>query len=138
MERKEFSRELFNTNDRVARDITKSFYQKTFGESLADNPDVYGADLIYNNKLVECEIKIVWKEDVFPYESIQIPERKSKIFVNDRFSEFVMINNKLSVLLVLKKENILTSPMVEVPNKYISKGEFFFQVPIQHARFYHI
>lgn len=138
MERKPFNKELFENNDKTAREITKSFYKDRYGFSINDNPNIYGADLMWENHLIECEIKNVWKDDIFPYSNVQIPERKSKIFLHRDFWEFIMINNNLTVLLSLDKEQILSSPIVEVNNKYISKGEYFYQVPIEFAKFYHI
>lgn len=135
---KPFDKILFNENDKLARQITKDFYKRQYDLALEDNSNKYGADLRWNKMLFECEIKRVWDGDVFPYNTIQIPERKLKIFSDPEFFEFVMINNELTTLLTIRRVTLLESPLKIVSNKYIKSGESFIQVPVEYAWFFHI
>lgn len=140
--RKRFDRELYNQTDKTAK--TKVFdllmpnddihvYEnpkKTGVDILAINPDT--EELLFN---IECEIKKVWKTDEFPYESVQFPERKAKYAKLDKPTLFVMFNHDQSKYLVVKSDDLLASPLAEVPNKYVYKGEMFYQVPLTKVTF---
>ena len=65
--RKRFDKKLFEENDPKARAIAKKFFG-TDSLVLEDNPNRYGPDLmqIENGEhigFVECEVKLVWKEE---------------------------------------------------------------------------
>lgn len=140
---KKFSKALFERNDAKARKITKEFYAKR-GIELRDNPDKYGVDLIrYEGENIvgytECEIKNVWREDNFPYGSVQFPERKGKFaYTTDLPVEFFMLNAKCNRALIVDGKDLLRSPLREIRNVYVSQGEAFFQVPLKNVQFYEI
>jgi len=77
---------------------------------------------------VECEVKTVWKGEVFPYETVQLPQRKSKFFISPTL--FFIWNNELSNALMFKSEDIKDLTPVEVCNKYVASGEMFYQIPL--------
>ena len=138
---KKFSKELFAQNDKKARKLAKEFYAKS-GIVLKDNPKKYGPDLMRmeNGKcvgFVECEIKRVWKDDAFPYGSVQFPERKAKyVYTTDLPVEFFMLNNKCNRVLKVDGKDILKSPLKSVRNIYMTRGdEMFFQVPLEKVTF---
>ena len=84
---------------------------------------------------VETEVKRVWKNKDFEYDSVQFPERKAKFAKLEVPTLFVMFNEKLSAYLVVKDKDLLKSPCVEVPNRYCYKGEYFYQVPLKKVKF---
>ena len=140
--RKRFDRELYNEVDKKTKEkvfsLLESFdnlqaeenSKKTKVDILVTDPDT--SELKFN---IECEIKKVWKNKEFPYESVQIPERKSKYAILDKPTLFVMFNADYSSYLVIKSSDLLASPLVEVPNKYVYKGEMFYQVPLTKVVF---
>lgn len=137
--RKRFDRELYDQNDELARGVVKKLLAGTEYQVI-DNPKKRGVDLLlYKNSQhianIECEIKKVWKEKEFPYESIQIPERKEKYTQLDKPTIFVMANADQSAFVAISQTALLKSPKKEVPNKYVYKGEYFFQVPKDQASF---
>lgn len=132
--RKRFDSNLYSQNDTLARNKVKELL-KDSDFKVVDNVKKTGVDLfVYKDGVhlinIECEIKRVWKTQEFPYESVQIPERKNKYFKLDKPTVFVMFNEDQSAYLAIKGEDLKNSPLKEVPNKYVWKGELFFQVPL--------
>jgi hypothetical protein len=132
--RKRFDTNLYSQNDSVARAKIKELFEGS-DYKIVDNAKKTGVDLfVYKNGThilnIECEIKRVWKTKDFPYESVQIPERKNKYFKLDKPTIFVMFNDDQSAYLAIKGKDLESSPLKEVPNKYVWKGELFFQVPL--------
>lgn len=130
--RKRFDPALYAENDAIARTTVKDLLKGTEFQVL-DNPKKRGVDLlVYKDSEhianIECEIKKVWKGEDFPYESVQIPERKQKYAELEKPTIFVMLNNDKSQYLALSGATLLGSPKKEVPNKYVYSGEHFFQV----------
>ena len=131
--RKRFDKNLYDSNDSTARTAGK-IYWRSFSYQAEDNPDRYGADLIVNTGwevfYSEVEIKRVWSGPLFKYDTLQIPERKRKFTVLDMPCMFLVLNNEQTHAFVCSSDLLSKSPVVEVPNKYVYKGEMFFQVPV--------
>ena len=127
--RKVFSKSLFDETDTSARAAAKLYWQ-----SVEDHPDRYAVDLIVDTGTetfyCEVEIKKVWSGTTFKYDTLQIPERKSKFAKLDKPAYFMVFNNEVTHAFLCPSSILLSSPVVEVPNKYVYKGEMFFQVPI--------
>lgn len=131
--RKRFDKSLYDNNDSTARTAGKKYW-RSFSYQAEDNPDRYGADLIVNTGwevfYSEVEIKRVWSGPLFKYDTLQIPERKRKFTVLDMPCMFLVLNNEQTHAFVCSSDLLSKSPVVEVPNKYVYKGEMFFQVPV--------
>lgn len=131
--RKRFDKDLYDSNDSTARTAGKKYW-RSFNYQAEDNPDRYGADLIVNTGwevfYSEVEIKRVWSGPLFKYDTLQIPERKRKFTVLDMPCMFLVLNNEQTHAFVCSSDLLSKSPVVEVPNKYVYKGEMFFQVPV--------
>lgn len=139
MTRKRFDPVLHSQNDPTAREKIKAIFDGS-EYKVVDNSKKMGVDLfLYKDGKhllnIEAEKKLVWKTAKFPYESVQIPERKSKYFKLDKPTIFVVINADQSSYLVIKGEDLQNSPLKEVPNRYVWKGEQFFQVPMSKVSF---
>lgn len=137
--RKKFDKELYEQNDAKARAAAKEILKDY---NVIDNPRKMGVDLIVLDKTkldkvlfyVECECKRVWK-DTFTYDSVQFPERKLKYTQLERDTYFIMFNHDFTQYLVVKGEDLASSPLEIVPNKYITYGEKFFKVPLSKVTF---
>ena len=70
----------------------------------------------------------MWDTDEFPFDSVQLPERKSKFF--DAPTLFFIWNKQLTSALLFKSDDIKDLTPVEVSNKYKASGEFFYQIPL--------
>lgn len=138
--RKRFDPNLHALADDPARKKVKELL-KDSGYNVIDNPKKRGVDiLVYDEKgkhvaNIECEIKLVWKAADFPYENVQFPERKEKYAIDKVPTVFLMFNNDQSSYLTVTGDVLITSPKKEVPNKYVYKGEYFFQVPKDKVKF---
>lgn len=140
--RKRFDPELYRINDQLAKECVKSIVDKR-KYKVEENPKKRGVDLLVYNKgihvfNIETEIKRVWKDKDFKYDSVQFPERKDKFCELEVPTLFVMFNADQSAYLVVKDKDLLKSPRVEVPNRYCYKEEYFFQVPLKKVVFNNI
>jgi len=138
-EYKKFSKRLFDTHDAPARTLSKMILEEQMGyRYAADHTDTYGPDLICEDdwgvrKFIECEVKNNWSGPQFPFDSVQVPERKRK-FCRIPNLYFMMFNKEMDHFIWMKGADILTSPLVEVKNKFTPSGELFFQVPLIHTK----
>lgn len=134
--RKRFDRALYDEYDKKARQVTMA-YLKSTGMDACEHPDRYAQDLIAFAPLddfeyhVECEVKLVWTGKDFPYDSVQLPQRKHKFF--DGKTKFFIWNKELDTAVTFWDNEISDLIPVEVPNKYISKGEYFYQIPMERV-----
>jgi hypothetical protein len=128
-----FSHEAFNRADARAREETTS-YLDDLGYDVNPHPNPYAQDLVATCRrtgkkfLVECEQKSLWKGERFPFQSVQLPERKKKFF--DERTLFFIWNNEWDSAMIFWSTQINHLEPVEVPNRRIAKGEYFFQIPL--------
>jgi len=129
--RKKFDKDLYDTYDSIAKEAAKDALQKK-GYTVCDNTDKYAQDLVAEKDgemfLVETEVKNVWKGPEFPYDTVQLPQRKQKFFVEPTL--FYIWNKQLDSAITFLSEDIKDLTPVEVPNRYVYKGEYFFQIPL--------
>ena len=129
--RKKFDKDLYDTYDSIAKEAAKDALQKK-GYTVCDNTDKYAQDLVAEKDgemfLVETEVKNVWKGPEFPYDTVQLPERKKKFFKERTL--FFIWNAELTHAIVFWSDDVKDLEPVEVPNKYRYKGEYFFQIPV--------
>ncbi len=129
--RKRFDRSLFLECDQKARKATIAHLENS-GHVVEHNPDKYAQDLIAKKNeftfYAECEMKLIWQGKTFPYPTVHLPERKKKFF--DSPTKFYIWNADTSYGVSFWSHDIQTIEPVEVPNKYVYKGEMFFPVPL--------
>lgn len=134
--KKRFNEGLYAQYDALAREATTEFLSSQ-GFSVTPNPDEYAQDLVVSHKgkqwLAECEVKTLWKHGRFPFESVQLPERKKKFF--NSLTTFFIWNMELTKAAMFWSKDISRLTPVEVPNKYIAGGEYFYQIPLDMVRF---
>lgn len=143
---KKFDKKLHAENDKIARNVVKSFFNNRFskdGVTIIDNPNKYGVDLwmMRNGNIIanlEAEVKIVWKGHRFPFPNIQFPTRKKKFAGLGKPTMYCMLNEDKSRLLTVWDKYFTDDKIVEVPNKYVPQGEMFYQIPLDKAVFYDI
>lgn len=142
---KQFDRELFEQQDQRTRSAVME-YLASEGLYCTQNPDLYGPDLlVYRgySKLyyIEVECKLVWNNQhdpstgqrVFPWPTVQLPERKAK-FTRKRLPvEFWILSKDLQTAVIIPDNVIDSSMLVPVSNRLVSEGELFFQVPVSEC-----
>ena len=137
--RKRFDRQLFDENDSQARHVVSQYLQYTRDCMVQDNPDIYGVDLLMTGALgditaIEVEVKRVWKEGPgFPWDCVQLPERKRRYMDCGYPIEYWILNNTLEYAIVIPGSAVARAIPVEIPNKYVSHGELFVQIPINEC-----
>jgi hypothetical protein len=131
MNRKPFDQALFDKNDEKGRKAVKELY-KALGYKVADHPDPFWIDLLIKQNgtitAVEVDHKAGWKEDIFPFKSVIVNERKRKFL--EAGCLHAVVNNPCSTILVARSQMILLSPLTENKNKYVAQGELVYNVPI--------
>lgn len=139
MTTKPFNQKLFDENDAAARDAVSNFLSSTEDCKVSPNPDQYSVDLLVTGGLadygVEVEVKRVWKGSHFPWNTVQLPERKRKhmkLVEKGKLSriDYWVLNNELTHAWVIPGELLTRMLPEEVSNKYMRRGEKFFAVPV--------
>jgi len=135
--RKSFSKELHAKHDEKARSQAKTYW-KAQGYHVVDNPNTKGVDLILINPdteeiegYVEVEVKNNWNAKAFQYGTLQLPERKGKYI--DQYGNrirYMVYSKDLTQAFIISSLVLKRSPLVEVSNKFVRKGEYFYQVPV--------
>ena len=134
-DRKNFSDRLYSDNNqRAINAVTLLLTNRGWKVTSVED---YHADLIATMGNItmyhEVEIKNVWRGK-FQWSTIQIPERKVRLL--DHYNDdiiFWVISQDVSAAWAIDGLIVRHSPLVEVPNRYVSSGEKFFQVPTDKA-----
>lgn len=135
--RKPFDAALFAENDARAR-LAVTRHLQSFGDVVAPNPNQYGVDLFCitpegKQYQAECEVKLLWRGAAFPWETVQLPQRKAKYRRGGAVTYYFVLNSECTHAIVIPDELLDQYPPVEVPNKYVAGGEFFYQLPIEEC-----
>ena len=141
--RKRFDHVAYKQSDNKAKKcITK--YLISLGHTVLDTEENFGVDLMstlenttYNH---EVEMKHMW-EGEWPtvWKDINIPFRKNRLMVQVFNKEplanfhFYIIRGDCKVAWKMDANIVKDSPVVEVPNRAVRKGEYFFKVPVDKA-----
>jgi hypothetical protein len=130
---KKFDAVLFKQNDPKSRAIVKNFFKK-YGIILIDNKDPYGVDLISENGImrIEVERRLNWNCDDFPFDSINLPERKTKFFIDGKASYIIVSKDYSHIGIINKKdisEYINERNLKENKNRFITNKELFYKIP---------
>lgn len=138
--RKRFDPTLHADNDSLCRNAVKDLLKDT-EYNVVPNPKQRGVDLLIYDKNgkhianIECERKLVWSGSEFKYDDINFPHRKEKYAVLEKPTIFIMFNKEIDNYLTVTGDILINSPLKEVPNKYLYKGELFYKVPKDKVKF---
>ena len=130
---KRFNRALHAGNDPQSRRIVKEYLKKQ-GIVVNDNPNVYGIDLISPDGTLQIEVehRLVWDSDEFPYEEVNVPERKAK-FLQDGKTQYFILSQDFSRMGMIHGKDvqpyIVDDNLQESSNRFVRGGEYFFKVP---------
>jgi len=127
---KEFNKESHAANDKPAKDLVINFL-KSKGLDAMENPDKYGIDIVVPR--YEVERREIWIDE-FPFKTVHIPARKEKFLKHSIV--YVVVNKDFDKLMFCKSEVIRQYNLIEVPNKSVPEGEYFYDVPIEKWRIY--
>lgn len=136
--RKPFSKRLHEGHDSKAREVAKRYW-KAEGYVVLDNPNTKGVDLLIVDAkteevigYVEVEVKNNWNAKTFQYDTLQIPERKGKYLelYGDKI-RYMVFSKDLTQAFIADIVSFKRAALKEISNKYVRKGEYFYQVPIK-------
>lgn len=136
MKTKPFNQAVHDACDPIARDAVIAMIRAKWGWD-AKPYDKYKVDLIVENEFMvpifyaEVEMR-EWNECRF--NTIHVPGRKKKLFENDMPTTYFVVSKNLKNIWYCKSRDILDSPLVEVKNKEVAEGEYFYDVPIKKWR----
>jgi hypothetical protein len=130
---KPFSKSLHRNNDPKSRQVVKA-YLKRNDIVVEDNPNRYGVDLISPDGTLQIEIehRLVWTTDEFPFDDINVPERKAKFFVQDSVAYVILSKTYSHIGFIPGRammKYIVDENLRENRNKYVREGEYFYKVP---------
>tara|TARA_R110000744_G_scaffold100511_3_gene193871 strand:+ start:95 stop:547 length:453 start_codon:yes stop_codon:yes gene_type:complete len=133
-----FNKECFDAVDAKSREASIRYIESK-GCGVQDHPDKYAVDLIATTPegktiYVECERRNIWSNGRFPYSSIHIPYRKKKFLELDFPCVYHAWDSNYEYAISLHSDVIKESPVVEVPNRAIESGEYFYDVPINKTK----
>lgn len=136
--RKPFNQQLHDENDPKARQAVMKFIRQC-GLTAVENENIYGIDLfisgksstghVYNKTPVEVERRECWNNERFPFSTVHIPKRKEKFFRANIV--YAIVNKTYDRFMFCYSNSITNSELQEVSNKYITKGEYFYNVPLE-------
>lgn len=144
--RKRFDPELKQANDGPAVAAVLAYLEEQGVPRAVQNPDLYGPDIVLWRGLrptsyIEVEIKRVWREGTeFPWRTLQLPERKGKFRrLGLPIEYWILRADRLQALVI--PEAALDDPsssLVEVPNRLVAGGEYFYQIPVNLCSTIHL
>ena len=129
---KKFNKENHKANDKPAKDLVIKFLQSK-GLDAIENPNDYGIDVMVSRYAVER--RIIWK-DKFPFKTVHIPSRKSKFLKYNIM--YAVVNKDFDKIMLCKSSTIRKYKQIEVPNKSVPRGEYFYDVPIEEWSIYKV
>lgn len=132
-EYKKFSKTLHNQNDPKSRKIVKEYFKKN-DILLEDNPDKYGVDLLSKDRTLQIEIehRLVWTDPEFPFEEVNVPERKEKYFLENHICYVILSRDYSHIGMIDGKtlrKYLTYDTLKESSNRLVKQGELFFKVP---------
>jgi len=127
---KKFNKESHAVNDKPAKDLVISFL-KSKGLDAMENPNDYGIDIMVSR--YEVERREIWINS-FPFKTVHIPARKEKFLKYNIV--YAIVNKDFNKIMLCTSEVIRKYNKIEVPNKSVPKGEYFYDVPIKEWNTY--
>jgi hypothetical protein len=135
---KRFNRKLFEENDKRAKEALFDIFKDNKKYYIQENKRKYEVDILVFSKkddnlvcYIECEIKggSSWKDGEFKYSDVNLPQRKEKHCWLDAPCIFIVFNkDNMKEYLTYTSNSVLKSPLVEVQNRFVAKGEMFYKI----------
>ena len=130
--RKAFSQELHDIYDAPARKAVSDWVNMKWGLNARDNPNKYGVDLIcFRSDAPVGALEVEVRQEGFDrHQTIHVGQRKDKLFQQGLPTLFFALTQDLSRAYWVKADLIANCPLIEVYNKFVNKGELFYNCPI--------
>ena len=139
--KKKFDRQLYNMVNQKSVDAGKK-YLKSIGHRITSTKEDMKVDIRSSKDgqeyLTDDEAKLVWDGE-WPkhWKDIQLSERKRRLIDYARNKEkdlcFLIFNKSFTSAWKIDSNILDDCELKEVPNRFVSKGEYFFIVPTEKA-----
>jgi len=134
-------RKPFNVNTYASHDdsgkqtVLKLLSQ--LGIEAEENPDRYGVDILGKSvdNIWEVEKRPLWVDE-WPFSTVHIPNRKEKFLHPSMI--YSVVNRDLNKVMFCSSTIISGCEQVEVPNKEVESGEYFYDVPLSEWQVYNV
>jgi hypothetical protein len=131
--KKPFDQKLFDDYDQQGCDTVKRFVRNVWNIE-AHTFLKYQVDLIMKSGeswvgFIEVEVRN-WGGGLCPFDTIHIAQRKAKLLKNGMPTVMFVVSSGGKYGYYCDAGEILDSPLVEIGNKYVKSGEYFYDVPI--------
>jgi len=140
--RKPFSKGLHAKNDPQSRRLVREFFAER-GVTLVDHPNKYDIDLVSDDGSVRVEVehRLNWEQAEFPFEEINVPERKAKFFTEGT-THYVILSKSYDYLGFICSTSIqrfmIPECLKESSNRFVEHSEYFYKIPKKEFEFYQI
>jgi hypothetical protein len=141
---KPFDRELYEKWDAPAKQAVASHLSYHGYEVVIPEEDYWvdlyayfrrhpGIDIKFHH---EVEVSQVWKKRKYPFPHGSIPERKKRLREKiDGPLFFWQLRSDLQAAVCFSSAYLRPEFLIEVPNKYVNEGEFFYRPPLRFGRY---
>ena len=137
--RKKFEQDVYDRCDGPAKEAMRT-HLTVSGHIVTIPPENYDVDLFSDYLDVrmyhEVEVSEQWQKDNHPFITGSIPERKHRLVLMHLNVPlfFWMLRQDLKRALVFPGHRLKSYYLVEVPNRKVEIGEFFYRIPKQHGK----
>lgn len=131
---KPFDKKLYKKYDGPAKDALQKHLEAQ-GHIVTVPPENYGVDVEstqFDIKMYhEVEVSENWIKDEHPFLLGSIPERKHRLkqMCHGMPLFFWMLRLDMGRAVVFSANKLMNQYLVEVPNRLVAKGEFFYRIP---------
>ena len=134
--RKPFNKATHASNDAIGKQTVLKLL-KSMNVGAEENSNPYGVDIVLIDGLgtYEVERRPIWTE-VWPFATVHIPERKTKFLIPDM--TYAVVNKDCDKVMLCSSETILKYDQLEVPNRAVASGEYFYDVPLSEWKVYDV
>jgi len=134
--RKPFNKAAHASNDSIGKQTVLKLL-KSMDVEAEENSNPYGVDIILKEGYgtYEVERRPIWDE-TWPFPTVHIPERKTKFLIPDM--TYAVVNRDGNKVMLCSSETILKYEQLEVPNKEVVVGEYFYDVPLSEWKVYDV
>lgn len=138
MIRKPFDPALFAKYDEAGKQKVADYIEWEWGCTVSE-ASKYGIDLVATRKeqtvgYIEVEVRN-WGKHFCPFSTIHVPQRKAKHLSQYAPAILFAVCSTMDAGYWCYANKILNAPLVEVKNKEVIAGEYFYDVPIKQFNF---
>lgn len=134
--RKPFEKDVYNKYDGPAKEAMR-IHLEAQGHTVTIPPENYDVDLFSDFHSIrmyhEVEVSEGWKLGDHPFPKGSVPERKHRLVElhPDVPLYFWMLRLDLKRAVVFSGKKLIDRWLIEVPNRKVPEGEFFYRIPKQ-------